>query len=278
MCVAAGGGALTGHSAAACASGKLYTWGRATEGQLGHGPAGNNTVVAAPRLVTFSEPTRAVMVAAGVDHSAVLSADGALYTFGTDTNKTGKLGHGEHVCTVPRKVATAVKITSVSCGLETTAVVTDAGALLMCGQLPTAGSGIGRALEWHDAATLEAVAMPAGITQVSCGSKHFAALGIAGDVYTWGAGNYGKLGLGGRDDVATPSLVRGELDGKTVRLVSCGDHHTGVISSEDQLLFTWGRGAQGRLVRHVRICRLHISHALINKVNARPTHTALARQ
>ena len=255
--VAAGGGALTGHSAAASANGKLFTWGRATEGQLGHGPAGNNTVVAAPRLVVFSEPVRVAMVAAAGDHTAVLSTHGVLYTFGTDANKTGKLCHGElFVCEIPRKVAPgAGKFASVSCGLETTAVVTDTGDVLMCGQLPTAGSGVGRAFEWHNAATLEAVELPARVAQVSCGSKHFAALGTAGEVYTWGAGNYGKLGLGGRDDTATPSIVRGELEGKTVHAVSCGDHHTGAISSEGQL-FTWGRGAQGRLVRHTRTCRL----------------------
>ena len=205
VCVAAGGGALTGHSAAACPSGKLYTWGRATEGQLGHGPAGNNTVVAAPRLVSFPEPAHVVMVAAAADHTAALTTQGVLYTFGTDANKTGLLCHqGEHVCKIPRKVAGG-KFTSVSCGLETTAVVTDTGAVLMCGKLPTVGSGIDRALEWHDAATLEAVALPVRVAQVSCGSQHFAALGTAGEVYTWGAGNYGKLGLGGRDDVAAPS-------------------------------------------------------------------------
>ena len=117
------------------------------------------------------------------------------------------------------------------------------------------------------AATLEAVALPVRVAQVSCGSQHFAALGTAGDVYTWGAGNYGKLGLGGRDDVATPSLVRGQLEGKTSRAVSCGDHHSAVISSEGQLL-TWGRGAQGRLVRHTHGCRLHISVALKTILNA----------
>ena len=82
------------HSAAVSASGALLTWGRASEGQLGLGAAGANTRVAAPALVRFEAGTRVTAVAAAAEHTACITAAGALFTFGTDSTSNGLLGHG----------------------------------------------------------------------------------------------------------------------------------------------------------------------------------------
>ena len=34
------------------------------------------------------------------------------------------------------------------------------------------------------------------ITTISCGSSHSAAISVDGELYTWGQGNYGRLGHG----------------------------------------------------------------------------------
>ena len=92
----------------------------------------------------------------------------------------------------------------------------------------------------------EDVALPGPVSAVSVGTRHVAAVGTDGSLFTWGAGNYGKLGLGTRDDNPDPSRVGGALEGQRVVAVDCGDHHTAAIT-EGGRLFTWGHGGQGRL-------------------------------
>lgn len=65
------------------------------------------------------------------------------------------------------------------------------------------------------------------------------------DVYSWGDGSWGQLGV---DDVATrtvPELVRAFL-GKAVMQISCGYEHTAALGADGEL-FTWGNGGNGRL-------------------------------
>ena len=43
--------------------------------------------------------------------------------------------------------------------------------------------------------------------QISCGDAHVVALTKDGEVYTWGCGEYGRLGLGSEEDFAVPQKV-----------------------------------------------------------------------
>lgn len=64
-------------------------------------------------------------------------------------------------------------------------------------------------------------------------------------MYTWGCGKDGQLGHGESKDVYTPKAVR-TLQSKLIRTVSCAEHHVGAVS-ESGVLFTWGKGQNGRL-------------------------------
>lgn len=46
-----------------------------------------------------------------------------------------------------------------------------------------------------------------GIVQIACGESHNAALTIHGQVFTWGRGKYGALGLGAFDGSSWPQHV-----------------------------------------------------------------------
>lgn len=88
------------------------------------------------------------------------------------------------------------------------------------------------------------------VKQVSCGNQHTAVLlGLAfrlkifveifqiaesGEVYTFGRGNFGQLGLGpmAGAKVSQPTLVA-TLVGKAVMQVACGWHHTAALVSKD---------------------------------------------
>ncbi|GBG27678.1 RCC1 and BTB domain-containing protein 2 [Hondaea fermentalgiana] len=64
-------------------------------------------------------------------------------------------------------------------------------------------------------------------------------------VYAWGRGEDGQLGLGDACDQYKPRLIE-SLSEKKVSSVVCGSGHT-VVLSRDGEVFTWGRGDDGRL-------------------------------
>ena len=45
------------------------------------------------------------------------------------------------------------------------------------------------------------------ISAVACGSGHVVIVGRKGDVYSWGRGSLGRLGLGNEEDCCTPQEV-----------------------------------------------------------------------
>mmetsp|Transcript_12295 Transcript_12295/g.23892 ORF Transcript_12295/g.23892 Transcript_12295/m.23892 type:complete len:561 (-) Transcript_12295:219-1901(-) len=64
-------------------------------------------------------------------------------------------------------------------------------------------------------------------------------------VYAWGRGEDGQLGLGDACDQFKPRLIE-SLSEKEVSSVVCGSGHT-VVLSKDGEVYTWGRGDDGRL-------------------------------
>lgn len=83
------------------------------------------------------------------------------------------------------------------------------------------------------------------VQSVSAGSTHAAAIAHEGQVFTWGRGKYGRLGLGDRDDRMVPTLVEA-FSAVATDYVACGREHTVFgLSSGD--VYTAGRGDDGRL-------------------------------
>ena len=59
------------------------------------------------------------------------------------------------------------------------------------------------------------------IIAISCGSTYSAAVSASGELYTWGRGNYGRLGHGNSDDQSTPIAIAA-LKGVRIVDVACG--------------------------------------------------------
>ena len=53
-----------------------------------------------------------------------------------------------------------------------------------------------------------------------------------GNVYAWGAGEYGKLGHGNLRDRYSPIMVDTPLREVEVVHIACGEHHSAALSSE----------------------------------------------
>jgi len=80
------------HTAAVTVDGKLYTFGHAGDGRLGHGSDGVLEDELVPRLVKALDSTAVAAVACGFDHTVVTARDGRVFTFGW--GGSGQLGHG----------------------------------------------------------------------------------------------------------------------------------------------------------------------------------------
>ena len=80
---------------------------------------------------------------------------------------------------------------------------------------------------------------------VASNGNHSACITEDGDTYTWGEGQYGRLGHGDERNVSSPKLVAG-LEGKKAKEVACGGRHT-MVCTEDGKVYSFGDGRQGQL-------------------------------
>lgn len=204
------------HSVALAADGKIFTWGDASKGQLGHaqlaavmqGPNPQPLSIPFPQAIQSLEPARlkpparVTAIAAGGDHSMAVTVAGALLAFGS--NKHGQLGTGD---TLDRMIPTEVPLA-----------------------LESEGGQLVRAMQVH------------------CGAQHTLALvQVQGhhQVRSVGGNSYGELGLGDRLERHRFHPIPA-LKGKSIVCVSVGDWHNAAIC-QDGRLYVWGRGDCGQL-------------------------------
>ena len=221
------------HSAV-IAGGNLYMFGRNEYGQLGISDRFGHAV---PRPTLISSLEKVTHVACGYVHTMAVS-NGKLYAVGN--GEQGKLGLGDfdnqRTFTLVPKLNDKIdyKITSVACGQNFTAAVSDEGKLYTFG-----GNGYGQlghgTLEiggGYDPAYIprsipSLVSNLTNATQVSCGEAHTAV--VSNDkLYTFGSGLSGELGFGSGVNRPTPTLVS---DLSNVTMVACGASYTAVIGS-----------------------------------------------
>ncbi|NXP29456.1 HERC5 ligase, partial [Scytalopus superciliaris] len=114
--IAAGGA----HSTAVSLSGAVYSWGKNDFGQLGLGDTEDRDC---PSYIGSLEHWKTVFIACGADHTAVLSKEGLVCTFGA--GGAGQLGHNStRNELMPRVVAElwGARVSQVACGREHTLV------------------------------------------------------------------------------------------------------------------------------------------------------------
>jgi len=230
-----------------------------------------------------------VEVSCGSNHSAILEdlepapnghtgqhvlAKTRLLTCGNNSN--GQLGHGEtpegslpQVAEVKFHLERNLQITvqRVCCGADHTFAIVNIirGSVMDTGRLFAWGLGSYGALgigSWADCLTPTEVWFPdddaeaqrrnTAVCQVAAGTKHSVALSTSGQVFTWGHGGHGRLGLGqakvrGQNSYSAefvPRLVA-TLQSVKVTYIAAGESHTAAV---DQLggLYTWGQGSFGR--------------------------------
>ncbi|CAK7330595.1 unnamed protein product [Dovyalis caffra] len=245
------------HTCAVTLSGDLYTWGDGTYnfGLLGHGNEVSHWV---PKRVNGPlEGIHVSSISCGPWHTAVVTSAGQLFTFGDGT--FGVLGHGDRKSvSLPREVESLKGLRTVraACGVWHTAAVVE----VMVGNSSSSNCSSGKLFTWGDGdkgrlghgnkeaklvPTCVAALVEPNFCQVACGHSLTVALTTSGHVYTMGSPVYGQLG-NPQADGKLPIRVEGKLSKSFVEEIACGAYHVAVLTSKTEV-YTWGKGANGRL-------------------------------
>ncbi|XP_048491147.1 PH, RCC1 and FYVE domains-containing protein 1 isoform X2 [Beta vulgaris subsp. vulgaris] len=245
------------HSCSVSTSGDLFTWGDGMHhaGLLGHGTDASHWI---PKRISGPlEGVQVFSIACGTWHSALTTCNGILFTFGDGS--FGVLGHGDReVVPYPREVQqlSGLKTIKVACGVWHTAAIVE----VMSPSASASGIPSRKLFTWGDGdkyrlghgskdtyllPTCVSALIEYNFSQIACGHDFTVALTTSGHVFTMGSASNGQLG-NPQADGKVPCLVQEKLVGEFVEEISCGAHHVAVLTSRSEV-YTWGKGANGRL-------------------------------
>ncbi len=229
----------THFAGAATVEGELFMWGNNEAGQLG-----DDTVVRRhiPTLIKIEGNPKIVQVSCGADHTAAITKDGKLYTWGRIYSSRAP------VYKTPTRVRyIRGKIIQVSCGTDFTAAVTEEGKLYTWGNNQFDKLGNNTKADKYMVPTLIKIKGNSLLKfiQVSCGDHHAGAVTTKGKLYMWGLNRDGQIGDGTNINRRKPKLIKIEGNPRFVQ-VSCGKNFTGAVTTTGKICM-WGSNEKGKL-------------------------------
>uniref|UniRef100_A0A803L4T6 Ultraviolet-B receptor UVR8 n=1 Tax=Chenopodium quinoa TaxID=63459 RepID=A0A803L4T6_CHEQI len=231
------------HSVALLSGNVVCSWGRGEDGQLGHGDAEDRF---SPVQLSALDGHDVNSITCGADHTLAYSEPRVqVYSWGW--GDFGRLGHGNSTdLFIPHPIKTldGVKIKQIACGDSHCLAVTMDGVVASWGRNQNGQLGIGTA---EDSLIPQKIQAFQGIPvkMVAAGAEHSAAVTESGEVYGWGWGRYGNLGLGDRKDRLVPERSS-SIDGIKMIQVACGWRHTITVTSSGSI-YTYGWSKYGQL-------------------------------
>lgn len=226
--------------------------GSGSHGQLGQ----RNKDDALKPVLLESLKTKALRaVAAGVTHAGVLTETGQVWMFGSGVGVLG-LGDRMQESKSPYLLTSLlqVAIRTLVCGARHTIAVGVAGQTYSWGENGVGQCGMGHRNPVHYPTLIPAFANGSAglVVSVSAGFEHSAAIvqsAEAPQLFVWGSGAHGCLGLGNTDSHAVPqqNALASKLSPTAhVAQVSCGTDFT-LLTLSDGSLFSVGNNHEGQL-------------------------------
>ncbi|XP_067827514.1 uncharacterized protein [Heptranchias perlo] len=169
------------------------------------------------------------------NHMIAVAAERAVYTWGN--NLKGQLGHGDLQSRSRPQLVEALKgkfIVRACCGDGFSVFVSDNGIVMTSGDGAQGCLGHGDHFSTSRPCLIEAL-LSVNVQAVACGLHHVVCISGDGEVFSWGNGKYGKLGLGNDDDHCSPMEVTFE-EQIFIRDVKCGLDGTMFLTDTDSLL------------------------------------------
>ncbi|CDF41037.1 unnamed protein product [Chondrus crispus] len=258
----------------AAAESTVWTWGRAKNYRLGRAFVGTDARV--PEKVSGFEGVAVKQAACGGGHTAVVLADNRLFVFGY--SQYGQLGLGDrtdmsdptqvfliapaqtaapplhrgadraHAAEGQRRIeqnnAESLPVADVYCGRYHTIARTTTGLVFTWGGGKNGRLGHGDEKIRAQPTCVERLMRHEAVA-VTAGYHNNLVLTADGDVWSWGWGAHGQLGLGDTKDRDVPTVIT-ELSQEGVSSLSCGDRHSFAIT-KDGRVFGWGSNEFGQL-------------------------------
>ncbi|XP_048455941.1 serine/threonine-protein kinase Nek9 [Rhincodon typus] len=194
------------------------------------------------KLDLFKGGRSAQQVCASNTHFAVLSVEKELYTWANvqgGTKMVGQLGHGDRASYRQPKWVEKLQgkaIHQAACGDEFTACVTDEGHLYTFGSDYYGCIGCdGQYGQEVLVPVLVEFSLDHAVEHVSCGDNHVVALTRNKEVFSWGCGEHGRLGLDSEEDYKYPERVDLPVSLSIVS-VQCGSDGTFFITQSGKVL------------------------------------------
>ncbi|GMI41280.1 hypothetical protein TeGR_g2351, partial [Tetraparma gracilis] len=233
------------HTCVVDRGGGLLTFGYNYRGQLGHGTAGSELV---PRPVRGLEGKRVRTVSCSYYHTAVLTHDDLVYSFGR--NDFGQLGHGDLADKKfphPVDQVKGRRLLDVGCGQYHTCVATRDGKVLACGKNDYGQLGLDAGEPQKRLGQVRGKLDGERVKELKCGYYHTVCRTERGRVYGFGRNDYGQLGLGPAKGqrVHGPHVIEA-LEGKQITSLAAGCYHS-IFASADGILYVCGRNNHGQL-------------------------------
>ncbi|XP_030851438.1 serine/threonine-protein kinase Nek8 [Strongylocentrotus purpuratus] len=231
--------------------GILMTFGSGAHGCLGHG---NYQDLSQAKIVEALLGYEVALVSCGASHVMAVTNEHEVFSWGRGDN--GRLGlDSQESVSSPQAVVLPPqhRARSVCCGVDCSMLITEEGVVIACGSNRCNKLGLDQGEQQiEEVFSLTQVAthpLPQlNITSAAIGTSHSAFITDKGECYTLGSNQFGQLGC--RTETTTPRIPCKPSfpDDVTLTQVACGDMFTVAITTDDKV-FSWGKGARGRIGR-----------------------------
>ncbi|KAF9112001.1 hypothetical protein BGX27_004150 [Mortierella sp. AM989] len=222
--------------------GRVYVFGTGDCAQLGLG----EDVLSRkkPTNLAALNDEQIVDIAAGGMHNMALTAEGKLWSWGVNDQRT--LGRsGDEYTPLPVEGLDHVKIVKVACSDSLTVALTEGGHVYTWGTFRSAEGILGHSKEKEVQELPTVVEGLKDIVDIATGTDHVLALDARGMVYSWGNGQQMQLG---RRIVARRmlnGLTPESVGAKGMVRVGAGSYHSFAIDREGKA-YAWGLNTFGQ--------------------------------